>query len=895
MANDQAALNEAAESLTPTVTRKQKFIEWVKRRFKLAITMPGRMNQAAVAIFYAGLCVEMALTIPGIPTGIGIWFDYLVFGLGYMLAAAIIYVVIGFVLSFFYLRHVAGWLTGLAAVTVQSCIILQRSNWGWKATGLMTALILAILIILALFVSYLHAYKRKSPARIAAIVAALMLLVAVGLAGKSYWNDARQQSYLAQYSALLLQDVALADKAEHGADGASSDADVDTDAQADDHAADDASDAGDSLADEQEPEARAVQLQTLTDNLAEQGSYSYRHYHYSSDAAWQEDDDDSTLYMTPTDGSTLLKDWSWTKEQFWGFTEQEIPVKGQLWVPEGEGPFPIVFIMHGNHLSEEDSSDGYQYLGELLASQGMIVSSIDANFLNYSVWSGIVDDDQLLRSWLMLAHIAKLYEEGRQLQADWNNVALIGHSRGGQAASMAVDARKWIADEAVTAILDEIEIKAVIAIAPTDYTVDSKLPYLTNVNYLTLHGTMDSDLTESFGERQYERTNFTRSGHFKATVELYHGNHGQFNTVWGKYDEQFPGALALNTADLMSGEDQRLAAKLFIHSFLQASFTGEARYETVFQDFRTIGEFLPLTGYVSRYYSSNTKLWYDFERPQQAEELVASDETMMVTSIDLKGRSRGDKKNRVLFVSWQQPESELIFPVKQQRTSNQHHAVGAIVVSLARAESLKVTEEEQDEASDQAATDQTSTQAGSSSDAPNSTAGNSASDTLDNARKEQNRQGQEAGGPLPAESEQGSTEPETDEATSNEASATSAEQEPYTGLQLMLKLKGKQWGTETIDLEPYFHILQPAAHDFTKLGWLEQSIKKGKYDVEIEPLLQTYVIPVSLIEQQHPRDGSLFASDMESISFIFKQDQGSVIIDALGYITEGGTYVEYRR
>lgn len=836
MANDQAALNELDQSTAPGLTRKQRLFEWVKQRFEIAISLPGKVNQAAIAIFFAGLCVEMALTIPGMPTGIGLWFDYIIFGFGYMLAIAVVYAVFVILLSFFYMRHVAGWLTGAAAVTIQSCIILQKSNWGWKATGLMTAIILAILIILALFVAYLHAFKRKSPRSILLTLASLLLLVACGLIGRAYWNDVQQQSYLAQYSALLLQDSADgAEQAEDRADSA-----YDSDADTADQPSEDAAPASEN----------GLKLQTLASNLSEQGSYSFQHYVYSSDEKWLEDDDESTIYTTPTDGSTLLKDWSWTKEQFWGFTEQEIAIKGQLWVPQGEGPFPIVFIMHGNHLSEADSSDGYHYLGELLASHGMIVSSIDANFLNYSVWSGIVDDDQLLRSWLMLAHIAKLYEEQQELlHADWDNVALIGHSRGGQAAAMAVDARKWIANEPVTTILDEIDIKAVIAIAPTDYRVDSKQAYLSNVNYLTLHGTMDSDLTESFGERQYERTNFTRSGHFKATVELYHANHGQFNTVWGKYDEQFPGALALNTADLMSGEDQRLAAKLFIHSFLQASFTGEARYEAVFQDFRTIGEYLPLTGYVSRYSSSSTKMWFDFEKPQQAEEQVTATEGMIVKSIDLKGRSGGDKQNRVLYASWEQANSALQFPVKPQQHS-QDRQIGALVVSLARAERLVLEEEE-------AGQDQEQEQQEQAAD-PNS------SDVQNAAGDEQQ------------ESEQ-------------------AEEEPYTGLQLTLQLKAKQWGTETIDLEPYFHILQPAAHDFTKLEWLEQNIKKGKYDVSVEPLLQTYVIPISLIEQNHPREGALFASDVESISFIFKQEQGSMIIDALGYITEGGTYVEYRR
>lgn len=872
MANDQTALTQEADLQEPRLSIKQKCIKWVKSRFSIAITVPDRMNQAVSLTFFAGLLIEMFLTIPGIPTGYGVWFDYLVFGLGYFLAALIVYCILLFLFSFFYLRRIAGWLSGGLAVALQTYTILQKSNWGFKAAGLMTGIILAILIILAFFVSYLYAIKSKSILSVLGTLAALTVLITSGLAAKSYWNSVQKQTYLAQYSELLLQggdkDSAADDTAKEDKKGSSDD--TDTSANQDvvqDLPDDDAH----KLSDSDKNQSRSYSLQALPQNMAEHGGYEFNHYVYGPNENWRDDHNEETIYLTPTDGSTLLKDWSWTKEQFWGFTEHDIPIKGQLWVPEGQGPFPIVFIMHGNHISEEDSSDGYHYLGELLASHGMIVSSIDANFLNYSVWSGIVDDDQLLRSWLMLAHIDKLNAEGN-LQADWNNVALIGHSRGGQAASMAVDARKWIANEPVVSILEKINIKAVIAIAPTDYTVDSKLPYLKNVNYLTIHGTMDSDLTESFGERQYERTTFTKSGHFKATVEIYHANHGQFNTVWGKYDEQFPGALALNTADLMSGEDQRLAAKLFINSFLYASFTGDEKYEAVFQDFRIIGEYLPLTGYVSRYNSSDTKLWYDFERPQQAEEQIRRSEGMQAKTIDLKGRSGGDKKNRVLAVSWQQPESELTFPIQPRHPSNQEIAIGAIVVSIARAESLNLEEDENEESSSQ------NSDEGIESDL------NEVVHQSDNNANPFNQSRKN--------NDHKAKRKVTNEATSPKAADTD---EAYTGLQLILKLKAKQWGTESIDLEPYFHILQPAAHDFTKLDWLEQNIKKGKYDVSVEPLLQTYVIPVKLIEQQNPRDGALFVSDLEAISFIFKQEQGSVIIDALGFITEGGTYVEYRR
>lgn len=833
MVNDQEAiLIEEIASLS----LKQKLIKWLKNRFRTAVVFPSRANRAALAVFYAGLCMEMALTIPGLPTGLGLWADYAIIGTIYLLASAVLVLGLFFIFSFFYMKPVAGWVTGICCVVLQTTTILQRSNWGWKATTISNTIIICALCMLALLVSYLYAYRKKSLPTVIAIVASLLCIVFSGLAMKAYWNHVQKEKYIAQYSMLLLQDTEAMEDSSEEVDQASTDMDAaDTDAND--------SDAGDQAQLDAKDEQQ-LKLQTLTTQLATPGEYQFTHYKYNSDPASETDDDPSSMYVPPTDGSTVLKDWSWTKEQYWGFTEHEIAMKGQLWVPEGEGPFPIVFIMHGNHLSEEDSSDGYGYLAELLASHGMIVSSIDANFLNYSVWSGIVDDDQMLRSWLMLAHISKLHEQ-QALPADWNHVALIGHSRGGQAAAMAVDAKKWLNyEDPVVSVLDDVNIQAVIAIAPTDYRVDSKQAYLSNVNYLTLHGTMDADLTESYGERQYERTTFSRSGHFKAAVEIYHANHGQFNTVWGRFDEKFPGALALNTADLISGDEQRLATKLFIHSFLQASFTGESQYEAVFQDFRTIGDQLPITGYVSRYSSSNMKAWYDFEKPFTSDPVNELD--LLAKTIDLKGRSGGDKQNRVLWVTWSKPWSELTLPIEHLPNTNYDRQVSAIVVSLARAERMMDPDAAEDVDQQNASIDHSQAVADE--------------DLTDSSSIEQ----------VP-------------------------EEEAYTNLQLQLKLKAGHWGEQTIDLEPYFHILHPAAHDFTKIDWLEENIKKGKYDVSVEPLLQTYVIPISLIEHQNPRDGALFASDVESLSFIFKQEQGSMIIDALGYITEGGTYVEYAR
>ena len=98
---------------------------------------------------------------------------------------------------------------------------------------------------------------------------------------------------------------------------------------------------------------------------------------------------------------------------------------------------------------EQYSDEGYAYLGELLASRGFIAISVDENFLNYSVWSGIPSQDMKVRAWILLKHLQQIDAFSKQdgnpftNQVDMQKVALIGHSRGGQAVAMAADSSEW--------------------------------------------------------------------------------------------------------------------------------------------------------------------------------------------------------------------------------------------------------------------------------------------------------------------------------------------------------------------------------------------------------------------------------------------------------------------
>jgi hypothetical protein len=70
------------------------------------------------------------------------------------------------------------------------------------------------------------------------------------------------------------------------------------------------------------------------------------------------------------------------RSRYWGFDAANLPLKGRVCYPDGDGPFPLALIVHGNHFMMNDSDPGYDYLGELLAIRGVILVSVDQNFLN---------------------------------------------------------------------------------------------------------------------------------------------------------------------------------------------------------------------------------------------------------------------------------------------------------------------------------------------------------------------------------------------------------------------------------------------------------------------------------------------------------------------------------
>jgi len=353
------------------------------------------------------------------------------------------------------------------------------------------------------------------------------------------------------------------------------------------------------------------------------GDLTVRKLYYGSgtDRNRPEYRDSVTLETDPVDASKLvdLGESAKSRNGYWGFTPEEMPLNARVWYPEGPGPFPIVLIAHGNHNMKDFSDPGYGYLGELLASRGYIFASLDMNFIN-----GGIRGENDARGWFFLKHLEQWREWNANAgnpfhgKVDLDRVALIGHSRGGEAVghAAAFNRLSYYPDDGNVSFDFGFGIRSIIAIAPVDgqYQPQDRLVPVEDVNYLVFHGSHDGDVSSFMGIRQYQRVAFSgRDPMFKAAVYVYRANHGQWNTVWGPLDNGPRSARILDLRTLMDPEDQRRFGKVYISAFLDATLKDEDRYLPLFRDHRVAAGWLPPTMYITRFEESTFRPVATFE------------------------------------------------------------------------------------------------------------------------------------------------------------------------------------------------------------------------------------------------------------------------------------------
>lgn len=344
------------------------------------------------------------------------------------------------------------------------------------------------------------------------------------------------------------------------------------------------------------------------------GAHTVQRLYYGSGADRNRPEyrDSVTITTEPVDASKLvdLGTSAKSRNEYWGFTPKEMPLNARVWYPDGDGPFPLVLIVHGNHNMKDFSDPGYAYLGELLASRGYIFASVDMNFIN-----GGIRGENDARGWFLLKHIEAFEKFNRTAgnpfegRVDMTRIGLIGHSRGGEAVGHAVSFNRLshYPDDASVTFDFGYDIRGIIAIAPVDgqYRPADRLVPVRDVDYLVFHGSHDGDVSSFMGLRQYQRASFSdASDDFKAAVYVYRANHGQWNTGWGAHDRGPRSARSLDLRGLMPEEDQRRFAEVYISSFLEASLRDDERYMPLFQDHRVAGGWLPKTMYITRYEDS---------------------------------------------------------------------------------------------------------------------------------------------------------------------------------------------------------------------------------------------------------------------------------------------------
>ncbi|MDZ5622510.1 hypothetical protein SFC88_16825 [Nocardioides sp. HM23] len=239
----------------------------------------------------------------------------------------------------------------------------------------------------------------------------------------------------------------------------------------------------------------------------------------------------------------VSSDYDWDPVKLPGMPEP-IEMVGHVVEPapgEATGPRPLVLFLHGRHsvcynptdpddfadgwpcqapMEEIPSHLGYDYVQQLLASQGYATVSVRVNGIN-------AQDDRLAdggadaRAAIVQEHLDGWVDLAAAHQVDLDQVVLVGHSRGGEGVDRASIQIRTSAP---------YRIAGQVLLAPTDFAWHTA-PYVPTVTVLPY---CDGDVYDLQGQRftDVARGMAPDDTSLKSSVMAMGTNHNFFNTEW---------------------------------------------------------------------------------------------------------------------------------------------------------------------------------------------------------------------------------------------------------------------------------------------------------------------------------------------------------------------------